>query len=241
MNETLRRALADARKNEVDVSSALGVDPKTVQRWLAGRLPLRQHRWALADLIGQHEDALWPELARGDGQPPCPEIQTVYPHRGAVPRDVWRQLFESARREIGVLVYAGLFLAEDVDLLRVFAERARDGVAVRVLLGDPDSPEVAQRGAEEGIDDAISAKIRNTVVLYQQLSQVDNVEIRLHRTVLYNSIYYADDEMLVNPHVYGAAAAYAPMLHLRQAGPGDLVRTYRDSFDRVWAGATPVT
>jgi hypothetical protein len=112
---------------------------------------------------------------------------------------------------------------------------------VRVLLGDPDSPEVAQRGAEEGIDDAISAKIRNTVVLYQPLSQVDTVEIRLHRTVLYNSIYYADGEMLVNPHIYGAAAAYAPMLHLRQAGPGDLVRTYRDSFDRVWAGASPVT
>jgi hypothetical protein len=237
VNETLRRALADARKNDVDVSSALGVDPKTVQRWLAGRVPLRQHRWALADLIGRHEYDLWPELVHGNGAAACPEIQAVYPHRGAVPREVWRELFESAREQIGVLVYAGLFLAEDVELLRVFAERARAGVAVRVLLGDPDSPEVAQRGAEEGIDDAISAKIRNTIVLYRSLLREDSVEIRLHRTVLYNSIYRADDEMLVNPHVYGAAAAYAPILHLRQAAHGDLVTTYLDSFERVWSEA----
>jgi hypothetical protein len=239
VNETLRRALADARKNDVDVSSALGVDPKTVQRWLAGRVPLRAHRWALADLVGRHEFDLWPELAAG--KPACPEIQAVYPHRGAVPREVWRGLFDSARQQIGVLVYAGLFLAEDVDLLRVFADRARSGVAVRVLLGDPDSPEVAQRGAEEGIDDAISAKIRNTIVLYRPLLQVDSVEIRLHRTVLYNSIYHADDQLLVNPHVYGAAAAYAPILHLRQAAQGDLVSTYLDSFERVWTDAVALT
>jgi hypothetical protein len=241
VNETLRRALADARRNDVDVSSALGVDPKTVQRWLAGRVPLRAHRWALADLVGRHEYDLWPELAAGNGKPACPEIQAVYPHRGAVPREVWRGLFESAREQIGVLVYAGLFLAEDVDLLRVFAGRARAGVAVRVLLGDPDSLEVAARGAEEGIDDAISAKIRNTIVLYRPLLQVDGVQIRLHRTVLYNSIYRADSEMLVNPHVYGAAAAYAPILHLRQAAQGDLVSSYLGSFERVWTDAVELT
>lgn len=240
MNETLRRALADARKNEVDVSSALRVDPKTVQRWIAGRLPLRQHRWALAELLDRDEVDLWPELANGDAKPACPEIRAVYPHRGAVPREVWRRLFESAQREVGILVYAGLFLAEDVDLLRVVADRARAGVVVRVLLGDPDSPEVAQRGAEEGIADAISAKIRNTIVLYRPLLREETVEIRLHRTVLYNSVYRGDGEMLVNPHIYGAAAAYAPIFHLRQTGPADLVTTYVESFEHVWAGAAPL-
>ena len=55
MNDTLRRALADARLDEVAVSTALDVDPKTVQRWIAGRVPQRRHRWGLADLVGQHE------------------------------------------------------------------------------------------------------------------------------------------------------------------------------------------
>jgi hypothetical protein len=36
---------------------------------------------------------------------------------------------------------------------------------------------------------------------------VEGVEFRLHRTVLYNSIYRADDQVLVNTHVFGLAAA----------------------------------
>jgi hypothetical protein len=239
VNHALRRALADARLDEVKVSSALGVDPKTVQRWIAGRLPQRQHRWDLADLVGRHELDLWPNLPGGAGSS-CPEVIATYPHRGAVPREVWRRLLGSAEREIGVLVYAGLFLAEDVDLLRLFADKARDGVAVRVLLGDPDCPQVAERGAEEGIDDAIAAKIRNAIVHYRPLLPVPGIEIRLHRTVLYNSIYRADDEIMVNLHVYGAAAAHAPALHLRRGRPGDLVTTYLESFDRVWTTATAI-
>jgi hypothetical protein len=68
------------------------------------------------------------------------------------------------------------------------------------------------------------------------------VEIRLHTTVLYNSIYRADDEMLVNPHVYGTAAAQAPVLHLQRHGDGDgdLFGTYADSFERVWTAAKPL-
>ncbi|MGH4015940.1 MAG: hypothetical protein ACRDSL_18870 [Pseudonocardiaceae bacterium] len=33
------------------------------------------------------------------------------------------------------------------------------------------------------------------------------MQFRLHSTVLYNSIYRADDELLVNPHVHGAGGA----------------------------------
>ena len=40
----------------------------------------------------------------------------------------------------------------------------------------------------------MAAKIRNALTLYQLLSTVENIEIRLHRTVLYNSIYRADEE-----------------------------------------------
>lgn len=240
MNDTLRRALADARLDEVSVSTALGVDPKTVQRWLMGRVPQRRHRWGVADLVGRHESDLWPELADGqDGT--CPEIRGSYPHRGAVPRELWRTLFSCAEREIGILVYSGLFLAEDVETQRTLAGKARSGVAVRILLGDPEGHTLAERGAEEGIGDAIAAKVRNAIVLYRPLLAVEGVQIRLHDTVLYNSLYRADDELLVNPHVFGAAAAYAPVLHLRQASAGDLVTTYADSFERVWDGARPVT
>jgi hypothetical protein len=234
--EPLRRAMADARMRDIDVAEALRVDPKTVQRWLGGRLPQPRHRWGLADLLARHEFDLWPQLA--GSAPVGREVHATYPHRGAVPRDVWRQLFAGAEREIGILVYSGLFIAEDVDLLRLIGDKAAEGVTVRIILGDPDSPHVTQRGAEEGIADAMAAKIRNALVLYRRIADRDGVEIRLHPTVLYNSIYRTDDELLVNQHVFGVAAAYAPVVHLR--GSGGMVETYVGSFERVWSGATPL-
>ena len=53
------------------------------------------------------------------------EIVSVYPHRWAVPRDSWRHLFERAEHDIGILVYSGLFMAEDVGLKALFADKAR--------------------------------------------------------------------------------------------------------------------
>ena len=238
IGEPLRRALISARLRDIDVAQSLGVDPKTVQRWLGGRVPHARHRWGVADLLSVHEYDLWPHLAELPSIDP--EVYATYPHRGSVPHEIWHRLFDHAEHEIGILVYSGLFIAEDVELLRLLGRKARAGVTVQIGLGDPDSPHVTQRGAEEGIHDAMAAKIRNAIVLYRPLLAA-GVEIRLHPTVLYNSIYRADGEMLVNQHVYGISAAYAPVLHLREQGEDDAVfRTYVDSFERVWTSARPL-
>ena len=93
-NLALRRALSTARLRDRDVAEAMNVDPKTVQRWLAGRRPQPQHRWALADLVGVHESDLWP----GHGLAPSldPDVVTVYPNRSSVPRATWHDLFAGA-------------------------------------------------------------------------------------------------------------------------------------------------
>jgi hypothetical protein len=88
-------------------------------------------------------------------------------------------------------------------MLGIVADKAARGVRVRFTLGDPDSAFVAQRGQEEGIGDAMAAKIRNALTLYRGLAASENVEIRLHQAVLYNSIYRADDQLFVNQHAYG--------------------------------------
>ena len=168
------------------------------------------------------------------------EILAVYPHRWQAPPDAWRQLFTTAEREIAILVYAGLFLAEDAGAKKILADKARAGVRVRVLLGDPDSPQVAERGADEGIDAAVAAKIRNVLVLYKQLRGIDGAEFRFHQTVLYNSIYRADDQLLVNTHVQGIEAARAPLWHLRKIAGGELAAVYLESLERVWEAATPI-
>ena len=234
----LKQAMADKRLRDIDVAAQLNVDPKTVQRWVQGRLPQARHRWVLADLLGLHEFDLWPQLA--SPATVAPEVRATYTYRAAVPRSVWHELFASARQEIGVLVYSGLFIAEDVELTRLLKRKAAEGVAIRLLLGDPDSNVVAVRGTEEGIADAMAARIRNALVLYRPLLAAAGVELRLHRTVLYNSLYRADDDLLVNQHVFGVAAAHAPVLHLHREGESELFATYLASFERVWESAAPL-
>ena len=72
------------------------------------------------------------------------------------------------------------------------------------------SPAVAERGAAEGIEEGMAAKVRNSIVLLRKLLAEPGVELRLHGTVLYNSIYRADDQLLVNTHIYGVMANNAP-------------------------------
>lgn len=92
----------------------------------------------LTALLDAEEDDLWPEVrggrhARNFG----PEVCAVYPHRWAVPRDVWHKLFAGAEHEIDILVYSGLFLFEDTGMLKLLTAKADADVRIRLLLGDP--------------------------------------------------------------------------------------------------------
>lgn len=118
-------------------------------------------------------------------------------------------------------------------------DKARAGVRVRIALGDPAGRHVARRSAEEGIGDIMVARIRNALHLYASLADEPGVALRLHDTILYNSIYRADDELLVNTHAYGCPAAHAPVLHVRRTRDDGMAATYLDSFERVWARARP--
>ncbi len=113
-------------------------------------------------------------------------------------------------------------------------------MSARILLGDASSVPVEQRRIDEGIGDAIPTKIRNTIVNLGSLIGMPGIEFRLHGTVLYNSIYRADDQMLVNAHVYGIGAYLAPILQLRQLPGADLFTTYLNSFEAVWATSVPL-
>ncbi|PRX98160.1 helix-turn-helix domain-containing protein [Allonocardiopsis opalescens] len=239
MNDALRRAMAAARLTDADVAARVGVDPKTVRRWLAGRTPHPRHRWAVVDLVGEPEYRLWPEVEAGTQPLGVLNNGVLYPHRWAVPRDVWLRHFESAEKEIAILVYSGLFLAEDAGILAVFERKALAGVMIRILLGDPSSPQVEHRGDEERIGDAMSAKVRNALVLYLPILDEQRIQIRLHRTVLYNSLYRVDERLLVNQHVYGVPAASSPVFEIDGRRSGELAKIYIDSFEKVWELGVP--
>jgi hypothetical protein len=185
---------------------------------------LPRHRAALADLVGAEEAELWPDAGGPLTARTRPEeLEAVYPHRWSVPREAWVQFFESANHEIGILAYSALFLAEDPGIVGMLAEKGRAGATIRIALRDPDSAQVIQRGKDEGIGDAMPAKIRNALALYRSALPPEHVEIRLHQCVLYNSIYRADSQLFVNQHAYGIPATDAPVFCFHESEGADMV------------------
>ncbi|MFE2522754.1 XRE family transcriptional regulator [Streptomyces sp. NPDC059382] len=242
-NERLRSAILTHGVTVEVMAEHVGVDPKTVERWITqGRAPYRRHRLAIAAYLREDETYLWPNgLPEGQRQDAADaEVLKVYPHRSYVPPELWLQLFGRAEREIGVLVHAGVFLAENPRWPQLLRQKAAAGVRARILLGDPDSPEVQRRGQEEEIGEGVAYKVREVMKLYRPLYGVAGIEFRMHRSTLHNSLYRSDDEWLVNTQVYGVSAPLTPVLHLRRVAGAELASTYQQSFEKVWSEAVPI-
>jgi transcriptional regulator with XRE-family HTH domain len=243
-NERLRSALASRGLTPEAVAAHARVNPKTVERWLGGRTPYATHRWAVASLLREDETYLWPEVvtATRASDATHAELVGVHARRSDVPVSLWSELLRRAEHQVDLLTYAALFLHENqsawVDLLR---SKADAGVQVRIALGHPSGARVQERGAEEQFGDGISSRVRMALRHYEPLHGHERVELRLHDTTLYNSIFRFDEDMLVNTHVWGANAYGAPLIHLRRVDGGGLFDTYSDSFELVWAQATPAT
>lgn len=226
------------------LAAACEVDPKTVSRWLGGRMPHPRHRFRVAQHLRVEEAFLWPafqpRVARLGAS--GAELVGTYQNRASVPREMWLSLLREAQEQVAVLVFSGTFFAQsNPDVAKMLAERAANGVRVRLCFGDPNGRAVAVRGREEGIGDTLAAKIRASLTYYRSLLSEPGCEVRLHDTTLYNSSFRYDDNLLVNPHLWGKPASANPVLHLRRTDATGWFDNYAQSFEAVWANARPWT
>jgi hypothetical protein len=58
VNERLHTAMLRTGVSGEDIAGVAGVDSKTVGRWVAGRVPHRRSRVAVAKLLGEREEEL---------------------------------------------------------------------------------------------------------------------------------------------------------------------------------------
>jgi transcriptional regulator with XRE-family HTH domain len=242
-NERLRSAMAARGWTHATLAERVQVDAKSVERWAnLGRVPRRATALLAAEALGQDVYALWPALRQArPARAVSPELVALYEQRADVPVSAYVDLLSAAREHIDILVYAAVFLHEAYprlnDLLR---ERAAEGCAVRIALGDADSSNVQQRGREEKFGHGIESRCRLALLHYRPLVGVSGIEVRTHATTLYNSLYRADDQVMVNAHVWGVNAYGSPLWHLRRASEGGMFNTYAQSFEAVWTTAVPV-
>ncbi|MGW1075736.1 helix-turn-helix domain-containing protein [Streptomyces sp. NPDC002537] len=239
-NERLRAVMVSRGWTYADLANAAGVDPKSVERWVnLGRTPRRPAAHKAAEALGEDVHALWPALRQARAaRAVSPELVALYDQRADVPVSAFVELLSQAHQRIDVLVYAAVYLHEAYprlnDLLR---ERAAEGCAIRIAVGDADSSNVQQRGQEERFGHGIESRCRLALMHYRPLEDVAGIELRVHGTTLYNSLYRADDQVLVNAHLWGANAYGAPVWHLRRNGDGGMFDAYAESFDAVWETA----
>ncbi|MDF9817219.1 XRE family transcriptional regulator [Streptomyces sp. SPB162] len=240
-NERLRATIAANDHTIQSLADHVGVDPKTVERWITtDRVPHRNHRWKTSKFLVVDEVYLWPSVEPQAKTASTAELVTFYPNRGAVPAHLWSSLIDNATSQVEILVYAGLFLFDThPELSDDLADKATAGAQVRILLGDPDSEMILRRGEEEGIGDNLASRARITRSYLRSAVGTPGLEVRLHDTILYNSIYRFDDDVLVNPHVLGAPAGQNPVLHFRYVPGGRTFRHYMKSFDYAWERGRP--
>ena len=165
MNERLRVAMT-AKAMEIEALARLvSVDPKTVQRWLGGRVPHPRHRWRICDILGHSEQDLWPGVGLGaSGAHHTSEIAAAYAHRADAPSQLWAGMLDRVRTNLDLLGYAMLFFPEQHPRLAgILGDKCAGGLRVRIALADPDSAEVMARDKLEGLGGTLPGRILSTV------------------------------------------------------------------------------
>lgn len=242
-NERLRGSIVAARLHPSGLAERIGVDPKTVERWITkGRLPHRTHRVAVAGALEVDEAYLWPEILgqQVTQSASVAELLELHPTRASVPHDTWQQLYGSAREAMDILTYAGSFLFEQHEITEVLRTKSREGVRCRFLIGDETSDAVRLRAEEEGTSGGLEGRIQLHRRYLRDVVGLPGIEVRTHGTTLYNSLFRFDQDLLVNGHAYGAPAGHSPVMHLRRVPGGRMWEHFMRSFEEVWDSGTPI-
>jgi len=225
------------------LARAADVDPKTVQRWVAGRIPHPRHRWVVVQELHESESYLWPGAQQAPGVTDASaEIVAAYPHRSQVDVGRWWRLIDGATTQIDLLGYTVYFLPQQHPrLVAALLDKCQRGCRVRLVIADPDSRHVRERDEEEQEPITLVARIKSSLRAFSPLLDCAGTELRFQDLPLYNSLFRFDGEMFVTPMLYATPGHAAPLLHLRRLRPDGMFSRFEDHFSRVWDACSPVS
>jgi hypothetical protein len=237
----LRAAMAEQHINVRKLSTLSQIDERTILKVLDGKNSRDTTKEAIAQALNMPVTEVWPDVAVRSAVG-VPAVRTrVFPSRAEVPSAFWGEVFSAASERIDILVYGGTFLFDSVPSFpRILTDAADRGVSIRFAVGDPASAAVHERGGEEGLGVDLASRCRMTLRHLAPLTTVEGVEVRVHGTPLYTSMFFADNVVYANHHIYRLPAGDNPVIELARTDHPDLFDKYAETFAHVWALGTPV-
>jgi len=217
-NEHLRTAITRAGLTLGEFADIVQVDVKTVQRWLAGRIPYPRHRTRVAGALDTTEHALWPNVVpppteSPEREQPMPVVTDVIAGYGyATDRDAPNpvDVLRSAAARIELIipnVIAGI-----VDLLLA---KVAEGCHARAIIEHPDGQ-------------------------VEPLLGIDGIEIHGSRGGENYGLYRADEQMLLALHHIGLHSEPSPLILIQRRTSAGLLDRLADEFDERWGQTTPL-
>lgn len=236
-NDALRNALSTCAMSPHDLATRIGVDIKTIHRWLAdeNRVPHHRHRLATCELLGVDEVALWSSTMRSALKTGVDrEIVACYPYRSAVPRTLWRKLIEGSHQCLTFGGYTNYFLWLEVpNLNKILESKANSGTEIRFLMGDKDSPVTAERERVEAVPLTLTTRINIALAEIEKLSS-PRITTRLSDKHISMSIFRFDDEMLVCTHLANLLGHDSITMHIKRKMDDGLFDRYAAHLTYLW-------
>lgn len=220
-----------------DVAARTGVDEKTVQRWVTkGRVPHPSTRRALADLLGEEPDVLWPEIVRRSVKVGADrELIGVYPRRSDLPRAFYRDLIAGATQRLWFGGYTSYFIWLDAPHAHQHLhDKAEAGADIRFLLGDPDSPVTRARDEYEASPLTLATRIGMTRAEIARTGAGHLIDVRYTDKHVAWSVWIFDDDAIMTTHIGPGLGHDSLTQHWRRQAPGGAFDRLVDHFTCLW-------
>jgi hypothetical protein len=248
-NERLWAALSEAGIEPDELARQVGVDVKTVGRWLAGTsVPYRRHRASLARALSSSEEELWPDAAgEQDEDDPRHEILGAWPQASDLRATDWRVLLRGASEHVDLLTFRLAELLRPAGVVESLAAKGAGGCRIRVLLPVIDSSWLAltarelQTGEEDFVGrSALEREIELALGYLQPLLGLPGIDARAFYGDLFPLVLRFDSEMLVTQRLAAEPDGQGPLLHLRRHHARGLVDQFSRHLEMLHRAAMPL-
>lgn len=214
-NDNLRHALDSADLQPDHLAELIGVDIRTVRRWLSGRPPYPRHRTKIARALQIPEQALWPDLPPPT-HPQARDLINGYPDPDTIGIPSTESLIQAAGEQIDLLDHTLADYLQPAAMTELLLAKARDGVQVRIMVSEPGqhlTPLVGQQGIE--------------------LRAVDPDD--------HHILHRYDNAMLLTLPLPGELDEPPALLHIQRRGPDGLFDRYAAYYQDTWEnGSDPL-